>query len=1462
MHQELQEQVTQTQRACIQAYPRLINMGTGFDQIILNNNGEGNSFSTAIDKDMQQNYRALYAQETEIRELVNYMQQLKESSVPRDQDLFSCMIHGLFDEYDCYPNYPIHALATTSVLFGSIIRYKLIDGIPLRVALAMVYQAVRDHEPLSSMYKFGLQALVQFQERLREWRSYCILLSQVPGLQGTDVWNVVQEVIGGGGVERQIEAPIQPIQQQPQSTTINGDLEGERERDRDRDNEIPELPNGNIPAAPGSKPPFRSLNADPPSDGTFEDPEEDIQDKVLFIVNNVSKSNLESKLKELREWLEEPHHQWFADYLVVKRAKLEPNYHSLYLDLLENFGHKGLIDEVLRETFVNVIKLLNTESTMTNGTERNHLKNLGAWLGGLTLAKDKPIKFKNISFKDLVLEGWETDRLVVVLPFVCKVLEQSTKSTAFLPPNPWLMAILRLLKELYESVALKLNLKFEIEVLCKNLGLDVKEIEPATDIAEVKQRQELQEVEAEEEAALAQLDSLSLQPQDYASSSNQIPPSFTENISINSIIRDPTVKRIIITAIERTAHEILAPVVERSVTIATIATSQLIQKDFATEPDESKMRSAAIGMAQRLAGYLALVTCKEPMRLSMVNNIRSGLIQNGYSDTAVSEQAITMIVNDNLEHVCQTVERAAERGAVPQVDESLRPSYQMRKRHRESRTTQTFLSPDVSRYALQLPDVFRLKPGGLTAQQLAVYDDFARPSPVPTAEPSKGQTLDGYDYLPPNFQQGTPGIVDTPSAEHQRAIEPPAPASPPQSIFDQGHYQEKVIVTINEMRHIAEGREESNLQELHADHPIFQYIESILHNIGVIPNTTKLKDAVCTNAASHLCSLVYAESQSLLVVESLVLLLRKLCELSPNTAKEVVMWLARDKEDGVNERILNVRATVVLLRSSLLTVPHLDMTLSKLIIARKPIALEFLSSLLKEVQQGDAPLLYRTDFATSFDAVGDWIKEDPTNSTAAALFKDLQDSDDEDEERNLRDQMEYIFVEWVRLYEHISTNDKNYSAFVIQLHQAKYLGDPPKSIEFFRTCIEFCVSEYENQNQNEASIATNCYIPIDALAKMVMLLVRYQVEDGDSQEQLNKAQYFESLLANVVVVFNHHYETRNDSLCGKVFFRFFSSLLYEFRKVENQLSDYADRILELFADCFLVLQPTFFPLFAFHWTTLICHRYFMPKLLATSKGQPIFTRLLCIYLSWIGMLLKEQQSLQGVVKILHQGALRLLLVLHHDFPTYLAEYYFPIVDAIPTECTQLRNLVLSTLPPTLAEFPDPFATGLNVKTLPAIKDSPNVCGDFSSALQKADLKDLVDSIIHGSQEPAGDVLTAIVEALESAPTSNAVAVNVAAINSLMLYVGLDAIQSAESQGLAVFQPRGAHAALLSHVAVTLKPYGKLLYSRHHRFNTDPFLCRTALPPKRRRKPPPIPQQPHLLLPLPDPSYLRLCWWTS
>ena len=75
-------------------------------------------------------------------------------------------------------------------------------------------------------------------------------------------------------------------------------------------------------------------------------------------------------------------------------------------------------------------------------------------------------------------------------------------------------------------------------------------------------------------------------------------------------------------AVTSAIHEIIGSVVERSVTIASRTTRDLIHKDFSCEQDEDKLRRAAHRQVRELARNLALVTAKDPLKTSMNNHIR------------------------------------------------------------------------------------------------------------------------------------------------------------------------------------------------------------------------------------------------------------------------------------------------------------------------------------------------------------------------------------------------------------------------------------------------------------------------------------------------------------------------------------------------------------------------------------------------------------------------------------------------------------------------------------------------------------------------------------------------------------------------------------------------------------------------------------------------------------------------
>lgn len=82
------------------------------------------------------------------------------------------------------------------------------------------------------------------------------------------------------------------------------------------------------------------------------------------------------------------------------------------------------------------------------------------------------------------------------------------------------------------------------------------------------------------------------------------------------------VRKLVGSAVDNSIVEILPPVVDRSVTIALITTRELVLKDFAHDGDYQRVLKAADLIVQNLAGSLALVTCREPLRMSLTTNLK------------------------------------------------------------------------------------------------------------------------------------------------------------------------------------------------------------------------------------------------------------------------------------------------------------------------------------------------------------------------------------------------------------------------------------------------------------------------------------------------------------------------------------------------------------------------------------------------------------------------------------------------------------------------------------------------------------------------------------------------------------------------------------------------------------------------------------------------------------------------
>ena len=262
--------------------------------------------------------------------------------------------------------------------------------------------------------------------------------------------------------------------------------------------------------------------------------------------------------------------------------------------------------------------------------------------------------------------------------------------------------------------------------------------------------------------------------------------------------------------------------------------------------------------------------------------------------------------------------------------------------------------------------------------------------------------------------------------------------------------------------------------------------------------------------------------------------------------------------------MFNVPVTVMLVRRNLLSLSHLDVSLARQIIAGKPLAVEFLADLIREMVSSDLPIAYRCDFASSLAAVGQLLATEPNHKVAQMMVAELRATVPIECITDDPLQLRYIFTEWIRLYLHVQTNEKSFAAFAYQLNQIKVISDTATYTSFLRICIEASITEFEaveNEVRVRDTRVDQGYVTVDALARLIVTIVKYHTEEDNN---LTRAELIRSTLSLVVVMFNHHHESNGDNFPQKLYFRLFSSLLYEFRQAQKDLESSHEGILLAF----------------------------------------------------------------------------------------------------------------------------------------------------------------------------------------------------------------------------------------------------------------------------------------------------------
>ncbi|CAH1416094.1 unnamed protein product [Lactuca virosa] len=999
------------------------------------------------------------------------------------------------------------------------------------------------------------------------------------------------------------------------------------------------------------------------------------RDKISFIFNTLSIANTEAKVEEFTEIMEEQYYPWFAQYLVMKRASKEENFHKLFMNFLEKVNSKQLTEEVVRESYENC-------------------------------------------------KAYEKGLMIGIIPFTSKVLEPCKGSLAYQPPNPWTMGILGLLAEIHAMPNLKANLKFSIEILFKNLELDMKAVTP-TSLLKDRQNTVTSAVNQSEQPLEAAVPS-------YQDGDSHILYQHAAPVHFPAVplVEDMNMlfQRLLPVVMDKAVKEILSTIVKKSVTIATQTTMALVLKEYDNSSDENYIHSTSSSIIVCLAGNLSYVTSKEPLRKKMSSQLRNSLQGLNIASESL-EHAMQRVIDDNLELGCASIEKAAIETGLVIVKNEIAQQLSVRRKQRESSRTTTS-DPNLSAQSLGVfPEVFHPQ----AAQFVSLHQQQVRMVPAPQSHVS-----------------GTYNVANEMGAQ-QQTILPPSSSK---------HFVSKPSLTtgaaLDEYHVLAK-----KLEFLIGKDAKQAEIQSVICEVPVVVLRCINKDEAALALAQTVFESLYENAANYVHVNAELDILAGVCDVSKLVRRELTSWVVHSDD----ERRFNKDITVGLIRRELLNLTEYDACMAKLIDGGKSGAtIEFFISLVETLKLSDAGVL------SSLHNVVHTLSK-VTKHPVASKDDDGAFISSEPDPPSFHWQVSMTFNEWCRIRDRHGVNDAARAHFVHQ-NVLSRADDMPN--RFFRRLMELGVSHYLSSQGTNEEANLSSFLVIDISADLVFSILRFlPVDQGSS-----KLSLFSKVLAVIVRFVKKDAEEKKETFISTPYFRLFINFFNHLHTLDSTINDANFQILAALSNSFHALQPLKVPAFSFTWVELISHKDFMPKLFATNgqKGWPYFKRLLVDLLQFMEPCLRTGE-LTDPVRILYKGALRVLLVVVHDFPDFVCYYYFSFCEAIASRCVQLKNIILSTFPANMS-LPDPNTPNLKVDLLAEISQPPCIDPEFAAALKANNMKNDVDEYFMTRPETSSFLYGLKYRLLLSSREAerSGTYYNVPLINSLVLYVGTKAIQ--------------------------------------------------------------------------------------
>lgn len=589
-------------------------------------------------------FQSIYNKEKSTDEVIAMLKVYQKSPYPIQKQTIDYMVNNLISEFAFFKNYPDKELHITAGFLGQLIENDLVND----AGLEEIFRNIQSWllQGVDKMTKFAIRVIEQAKRRLSKNPVYLNILLNNRTLRtyAPQLCNELESCVS----------------KDPQESPF--------------------------------KKCFRYVPPTP-----IISPPSNIKETISFKINNLADSNIKDTVNTVKTCITDEYIPWFTDYLVLKRiATSDVMFLKLYLSMLEEINIPRLT-ELVHTKSLQVLCDLFTSTSIQESNERTMIKNLAEWINLNTIQRNKPVLYRDINVKELLLVGYENGKLYAVLAFVCTLLSGCFDSKVFNVSNYWIKSLLSLLLEIKNQPGLKSGLQYQIELLLNYKLKCTNRIRPS-DLLKLRLRTSAHNEDFTDDIApqsaipiqsvpviertpsLVQYPPPSppisrIQPTSRISESMTQIPHLDKYIKINKSLtlfnEQPSLLQYVYSAIDAAFREVASPVVTRTVNIAIKTAQQLVVKDFNGEKNVQKLVYPARTLVSSLASNLSLISSREVLKTKLMERLTNQLSPvSGLNKDQLNSLCETL-TEDNIDLGCQYIERTASLKATARIENTL-----------------------------------------------------------------------------------------------------------------------------------------------------------------------------------------------------------------------------------------------------------------------------------------------------------------------------------------------------------------------------------------------------------------------------------------------------------------------------------------------------------------------------------------------------------------------------------------------------------------------------------------------------------------------------------------------------------------------------------------------------------------------------------------------------------------------